>query len=59
MAKKTLSVGEAAEVLGLSREATYDAIRRKELPALHIGRRILIPTEALERVLSGAGSGET
>ncbi len=47
----TLSVNQAADVLGLSRAGTYDAVRRGELPSLRIGRRILIPTRKLIQLL--------
>lgn len=50
-----LTVREAAERLGLSRNGTYEAIRRGELPALRIGRRVLVPLAALERMLEQAG----
>lgn len=43
----------ATEGWRLGRSATYDAIKRGEIPSVRIGRRILIPREALERLLSG------
>lgn len=48
----TYTVDEAAERLGIGRNAAYEAIKRGELPALRIGRRIVIPRAALERLLS-------
>jgi excisionase family DNA binding protein len=50
----TLSVNQAAKVLGLSRAGTYDAVRRGQLPSLRIGRRILIPTRRLVDLLEQA-----
>lgn len=47
----TLDVPEAARVLGIGRNATYDGVRRGEIPHVRIGGRILIPREALERML--------
>jgi hypothetical protein len=35
----------------LSRSATYDAIRRGELPTVRIGRRLFIPTAQLRQLL--------
>ncbi len=37
----------------LGRSATYDAIRRGDVPSVRIGRRILVPRAALERLLTG------
>jgi excisionase family DNA binding protein len=51
-----VSVAETARLLGLSREAAYQAVRRGQLPAVRIGRRILVPWAALEQLLQGGGS---
>jgi excisionase family DNA binding protein len=51
----TVTVEEAAVVLGISRATAYDAVSRGEIPCIRIGRRILIPKVALERLLDGAG----
>ncbi len=51
----TLTVEEAAASLGISRAGAYEAVRRGEIPAIRIGRRILVPRAALERFLSSAG----
>ena len=51
---EVLTVTEAARLLRLSRNGTYAAIQRGELPAVRVGRRLLVPREALERFLSGA-----
>ena len=48
---RTYSVREAARVLGLGRNATYGAIYRGEIPALRFGHRIVVPKEALHRML--------
>ena len=50
------TVEEVARRLGLGRSATYDAIRRGQIPARRIGRRILIPRAELERWLGGRES---
>jgi excisionase family DNA binding protein len=54
----TMTVEEAAEVLGISRATAYDAVSRGEIPCIRIGRRILIPKVALERLLESAGTGD-
>jgi len=50
----TMSVEEAAEVLGISRAFAYEAIHRGEIPHVKIGRRILVPKAALERLIDPA-----
>ncbi|HUF80028.1 MAG TPA: helix-turn-helix domain-containing protein [Burkholderiales bacterium] len=51
----TLSVVEAGRRLGIGRNAAYEAARKGEIPTLRIGGRILVPREALERMLREAG----
>ena len=51
--RKTLTVDETAAITGLSRQSTYDAISRGELPSIRVGRRILIPRAKLEELLGG------
>jgi len=51
--KAVLTVDEAAEILRLSRNATYQGIERKQIPSVRIGKRILVPRAALERLLAG------
>jgi len=46
-----LSVDEAAVALGISRGSAYTAAQRGELPTIRVGRRILVPRDALERLL--------
>jgi excisionase family DNA binding protein len=47
----TYSVEEACLLLGLSRNTTYEAIRRGELRAIRIGRRLLVPRASIDRIL--------
>jgi excisionase family DNA binding protein len=58
----TVSVREAAAMLGLSKNSVLAAVERGELPAIRVGRRILIARLPLERRLGarddGAGTGE-
>lgn len=42
----TLTVEEAATVLGISRAFVYEAVRRGEIPSIRIGCRILVPRHA-------------
>jgi excisionase family DNA binding protein len=52
-ARRTYSVAEAGKLLGIGRNQTYDAIKRGEVPAIRIGKRLLVPKAALDRLLSG------
>jgi excisionase family DNA binding protein len=47
----TLTVEETADLLRLGRSATYEAVRRGEIPSLKVGRRLLIPTARLAALL--------
>jgi excisionase family DNA binding protein len=40
----TYSAADAAALLGISRWSVTRAVKRKEIPAICIGRRILIPS---------------
>lgn len=51
--RRTMSVEEAALALGIGRTTAYMAIRRGELPCLRIGRRVVVPRDAIERLLAG------
>ena len=53
----TLTVVEAADLLGVSRNSLYEAVRRGEVPHLRIGRRIVIPRRQLEGLLDGLIDG--
>jgi excisionase family DNA binding protein len=50
----TLTVKEAAQLLGLSKNSAYQGILTGEIPHIKIGKRILIPKTALERFLDEA-----
>lgn len=52
-ARPTLTVEEAAGVLGVSRGAAYKAAQTGEIPTLRIGRRIVVPTARLLALLGG------
>jgi excisionase family DNA binding protein len=43
----TLTVEDAARLLGISRGLAYEAARRGELPTIRLGRRLLVPTARL------------
>ena len=45
--KTMLSVEEAGEMLGISRQLAYQLANRDDFPCLRIGRRLLIPRSKL------------
>jgi excisionase family DNA binding protein len=49
--KSTLTVEEAARLLGISRGLAFQAVRRGDIPSIRIGRRILIPIARLHAML--------
>jgi excisionase family DNA binding protein len=48
----TLTIGEAASLLGLGRTAAYEAARRGQIPSRRLGRRLVVPVPALVEWLS-------
>jgi excisionase family DNA binding protein len=48
---ETYSVPEAGRIVGLGKNASYDAARRGELPVLRFGRILRVPRATLERML--------
>jgi excisionase family DNA binding protein len=52
--RATISVEQAASVLGLGRTAAYEAARRGEFPTRRLGRRVVVPVPALLEWLGAA-----
>jgi excisionase family DNA binding protein len=50
--KLTLSVEETARLLGIGRNLCYDKVKTGEIPVIKIGRRLLVPRSALEKLLA-------
>jgi excisionase family DNA binding protein len=50
----TLTVEEAAQLLGISRALGYELVARGELPSIRLGRRIVVPRRALDAMLDAA-----
>jgi excisionase family DNA binding protein len=49
-----VSVEEMGRALGIGRNAAYEAVRRGDIPAIRIGRRLIVPIEALRKKLEEA-----
>jgi excisionase family DNA binding protein len=50
-----VTVDEASGLLGISKWLGYEMVAQGKLPALRLGRRLVIPLSALERLLDSAG----
>jgi excisionase family DNA binding protein len=48
----TVSVEIAGAVLGLSRASAYGLAKSGEIPTIRMGRRLLVPKAALEKLLA-------
>lgn len=51
--KPMFTVEEVAAILGVGRATAYRCANTGEIPALRLGRRLLIPRAALARMLGG------
>ena len=47
----TVTVPEAAALVGISKWAYYDGIKRGDLPGRRVGRRLVVPRNLLDRFL--------
>lgn len=47
----TMSIAEAAELLGISRTTAYELAHIGELPTVRLGRRILVPVNRMAELL--------
>ena len=57
--KMTLSVREAAELIGISKPKMYELIHSNEIPSIHVGKKIVIARQALLDWLSkGENNGK-
>lgn len=51
VARRTYSIREAAEILGVGKNLLYDQASRGAIPCLKIGRRMVIPHKGLLEML--------
>ena len=52
----TVSIAEAGERLGYSRNTAYEAVKRGELPVIRLGAKMRVPLSAIDRLLAAAGA---
>jgi excisionase family DNA binding protein len=58
--RATLTIGETAKVLGISRGLAYECARRGDIPVLRLGRKLVVPRVRLQELLgetAGVKSG--
>ena len=54
---KTISVPEAGQIyFDLSRNGSYEAAKRGEIPTIRVGRLLRVPVAAMERKLEQGGN---
>jgi excisionase family DNA binding protein len=52
--RETVTVEEAARILGIGRANAYESVRAGRIPSIRISpRRIVVPRKALEQLLVG------
>jgi excisionase family DNA binding protein len=49
----TVTVEQAAKMLGIGRSSAYEAAKSGQLPTIRIGRRLVVPRAGLEKLLRG------
>jgi excisionase family DNA binding protein len=52
--RRTYTVLEVAEILGIGRNTAYEVCRNGEIPTIRVGGRVLIPRSAIDELLGGA-----
>jgi excisionase family DNA binding protein len=53
--RQTLTVEEAGVLLGVGRNSAFKAARLGQIPTIRVGRRLLVPRAAFQRLLDAAG----
>jgi excisionase family DNA binding protein len=55
--RRTYRIEEAAKLLGVGRNSAYEAAGRGEIPAIRIGKRLVVPKAAFDKMF-GIGSDD-
>jgi excisionase family DNA binding protein len=50
--KLTITVEEAARLLGISRGLAYEMVRVGRIPSIRFGKRLVVPKAALEKMIN-------
>ena len=51
--RRTVTVEEAAVMLGILRTSAYGCVSRNEIPTVRLGRRLVVPLTRLAALLDG------
>lgn len=51
----TMTVTQTATVLGISQSSAYECVRLGSIPSIRLGRRIVVPTQAVNELLACVG----
>jgi hypothetical protein len=51
LSEPTITVQEAGLIFGLSRNAAYEAAKRKDFQTIRMGKKIVVPTAPIRRQL--------
>lgn len=54
--RRAYTIRETCTMLPIDKNTVYGMVHRKELPSFRAGRKILIPIDAIERLISGGAS---
>jgi excisionase family DNA binding protein len=54
----TMTVSQAATVLGISRSSAYECVRIGSIPSIRLGRRIVVLRRAVDELLAMASATE-
>ena len=57
MERLTIPATELPRVLGVGRNTAYELVKRSDFPAVRIGRRIVVPVDALKAWLEKEQKG--
>lgn len=58
-AKLTLTVEEAAKLLGISRGLAYEMVKIGRIPSIRLGRRISVPWRSLQHLLESCDQNDS
>ena len=50
--RQTYTVEETGRILGIGRNSAFQGVKAGSIPAIRVGRRLLVPRAALERLLT-------
>lgn len=53
----TVTVSEAAKMLGIARGTAYEQCKAGAIPHLKFGKKVVVPRKAIERMLDAACQG--